>query len=200
MRCPGCGHENPPDAGFCGECGTVLASEAECPSCGRANDAGQRFCHGCGHRLGGSEAAELETDSRTYTPKHLADKILLSRSALEGERKQIGLCQGLVGDWEDSARTLEEARQLAEERRTCRIYDAAILTGLSNARLGLGDSKSACRLAGSAAVSVARNRHLADEAESQLALLRGLRSRDGQKADAAIATGHADRLAKELAA
>ncbi|MCX7062983.1 MAG: adenylate/guanylate cyclase domain-containing protein, partial [Proteobacteria bacterium] len=28
-------------------------------------------------------------DARTYTPKHLADKILQSRSALEGERKQV---------------------------------------------------------------------------------------------------------------
>jgi class 3 adenylate cyclase len=28
-------------------------------------------------------------DPRSYTPKHLADKILTSRSALEGERKQV---------------------------------------------------------------------------------------------------------------
>ena len=28
-------------------------------------------------------------DPRTYTPKHLAEKILTSRSALEGERKQV---------------------------------------------------------------------------------------------------------------
>ena len=30
-----------------------------------------------------------ERDPRTYTPKHLADKILQSKSALEGERKQV---------------------------------------------------------------------------------------------------------------
>jgi hypothetical protein len=29
------------------------------------------------------------TDPRSYTPKHLAEKILTSRSALEGERKQV---------------------------------------------------------------------------------------------------------------
>ena len=28
-------------------------------------------------------------DPRSYTPKHLAEKILSSRSALEGERKQV---------------------------------------------------------------------------------------------------------------
>ncbi|MCJ7795567.1 MAG: hypothetical protein MUQ56_02160, partial [Thermoleophilia bacterium] len=28
-------------------------------------------------------------DPRAYTPKHLADKILTSRAALEGERKQV---------------------------------------------------------------------------------------------------------------
>ena len=30
-----------------------------------------------------------DRDARAYTPKHLADKILNSRSALEGERKQV---------------------------------------------------------------------------------------------------------------
>src|SRR5206468_9963371 len=29
------------------------------------------------------------SDPRSYTPKHLAEKILTSRSALEGERKQV---------------------------------------------------------------------------------------------------------------
>ena len=31
----------------------------------------------------------LGRDPRTYTRKHLAEKILTSRSALEGERKQV---------------------------------------------------------------------------------------------------------------
>jgi class 3 adenylate cyclase len=40
---------------------------------------------------GAAEAAptEAERDPRDYTPKHLADKILQSKSALEGERKQV---------------------------------------------------------------------------------------------------------------
>src|SRR5947199_3197403 len=43
------------------------------------------FCLGCGSPL----AAAHQPDPRTYTPKHLAEKILNSRSALEGERKQV---------------------------------------------------------------------------------------------------------------
>ena len=90
MNCPSCGHENPEDAGFCGECGgPLLASEVECPSCGRTNTPGQRFCHGCGAGLAERAPAEPERDPRSYTPKHLADKILQSKSALEGERKQV---------------------------------------------------------------------------------------------------------------
>jgi class 3 adenylate cyclase/predicted ATPase len=47
-----------------------------------------RFCLGCGAPLG-EPAAAPERKPRDYTPKHLADKILRSKSALEGERKQV---------------------------------------------------------------------------------------------------------------
>src|SRR6266542_1366999 len=48
-----------------------------------------KFCGECGKPL--SEAAKPgpPPDPRSYTPKHLAEKILTSRSALEGERKQV---------------------------------------------------------------------------------------------------------------
>jgi class 3 adenylate cyclase len=36
-----------------------------------------------------TETAEPDREPRDYTPKHLADKILQSKSALEGERKQV---------------------------------------------------------------------------------------------------------------
>ena len=35
------------------------------------------------------EPRTLNPEPRSYTPKHLADKILQSKSALEGERKQV---------------------------------------------------------------------------------------------------------------
>src|SRR5262249_39052507 len=48
-----------------------------------------KFCGDCGKPL--AEAAKEPTprEPRSYTPKHLAEKILTSRSALEGERKQV---------------------------------------------------------------------------------------------------------------
>jgi class 3 adenylate cyclase len=89
MRCVSCGFENPADAGFCGECAAPLASTLSCASCGKANPAKQKFCNGCGRPLGGSTDRAASPDPRAYTPKHLAEKILTSRAALEGERKQV---------------------------------------------------------------------------------------------------------------
>ena len=61
----------------------------KCPTCSHANPAGQRFCGQCGARLEGIAADGPAVADRSYTPPHLAAKILQSRSALEGERKQV---------------------------------------------------------------------------------------------------------------
>ncbi len=62
-------------AEVCGQCGALRApGTASCPECGAATAAG-----GAGERTAG----------RPYTPKHLAERILSSRTALEGERKQV---------------------------------------------------------------------------------------------------------------
>ena len=50
-------------------------------------------------------AAAPERDPRSYTPKHLADKILHSKSALEGERKQVTV---LFADVKGSTELAEE--------------------------------------------------------------------------------------------
>jgi predicted amidophosphoribosyltransferase len=86
MRCPRCSAENPAGMNFCGQCAAPLASL--CPACGTANPSGNKFCGQCGARL--SEAAQPRFASpESYTPKHLAEKILASRSALDGERKLV---------------------------------------------------------------------------------------------------------------
>jgi class 3 adenylate cyclase len=64
----------------------------KCARCGRENPAANSFCGGCGARLG-------ERDARAYTPPHLAEQILRSRSALVGERKQVTI---LFADVKDS--------------------------------------------------------------------------------------------------
>ena len=87
MTCSQCGHENPAGARFCNGCGAAV--EGVCSRCGKPNPAGSRFCNGCGGQLQATATAERAADPRSYTPKHLAEKILTSRSALEGERKQV---------------------------------------------------------------------------------------------------------------
>src|SRR5262245_28579662 len=89
MECAGCRHENPDDSRFCGECGSTLVRAVTCARCGHSNPGVQRFCNGCGNRLAGDSAVPPEPVPRDYTPKHLADKILRSRAALEGERKNV---------------------------------------------------------------------------------------------------------------
>lgn len=89
MFCPSCNHENPQDAGFCGECGVSLAKSVACRSCGRESPPGRKFCNGCGRPLADPAKQAPSPNPRSYTPKHLAEKILASRSAIEGERKQV---------------------------------------------------------------------------------------------------------------
>jgi class 3 adenylate cyclase len=84
VLCAGCRRENPPDAAFCAGCGAGLVPV--CPACRRPNAADARFCNGCGRPLGASPAGPAPG---SYTPKHLAEKVLASRAALEGERKQV---------------------------------------------------------------------------------------------------------------
>src|SRR5207247_7793963 len=88
MECPRCHYANAGGARFCGECGASLTRDVTCSSCGHANPAGQTLCNGCGGRLDES-ARSAARDRRAYTPKHLVEKILASRTALEGERKQV---------------------------------------------------------------------------------------------------------------
>jgi class 3 adenylate cyclase/tetratricopeptide (TPR) repeat protein len=73
---------------FCNACGAKL--EVVCPACSQVNPPGSRFCNACGHNLAQPPASAASFASpSSYTPKHLADKILNSRGALEGERKQV---------------------------------------------------------------------------------------------------------------
>jgi class 3 adenylate cyclase/tetratricopeptide (TPR) repeat protein len=92
MGCAGCGHENPPESRFCNECGGPLA--AGCTSCGGENPASAKFCNQCGASLAAAAASDPEAgiperSPRDYTPEHLAERILRSKSAIEGEHKQV---------------------------------------------------------------------------------------------------------------
>ena len=87
MACPACRHENAPGARFCAQCGSELA--AACAFCGAALPESANFCPGCGRAMAADSNALAPRSARSYTPRHLAEAILRSRSALEGERKQL---------------------------------------------------------------------------------------------------------------
>jgi class 3 adenylate cyclase/tetratricopeptide (TPR) repeat protein len=90
MRCSSCGTENPPQARFCFECAAPFTRI--CSQCGAQPPASAKFCMQCGQQLpdgppGGTPSSGV---SRQATiPRHLAEKILASRTALAGERKQV---------------------------------------------------------------------------------------------------------------
>jgi ribosomal protein L40E len=88
MQCPRCQRENPPQAKFCLECGARVA--LTCMKCRSELPAGAKFCLECGEPVASQAATEPRfTLPEAYTPKHLAEKILTSKTALEGERKQV---------------------------------------------------------------------------------------------------------------
>jgi class 3 adenylate cyclase/tetratricopeptide (TPR) repeat protein len=89
MKCPICHVENPETRKFCRECGKKLVTV--CPQCGTENLPGDKFCADCGHDLRKpKESKPLDYDQpHSYTPKHLAEKILSTRSSIEGERKLV---------------------------------------------------------------------------------------------------------------
>src|SRR6059058_3359243 len=116
MQCPRCRAENREGRRFCGECGLSFASA--CLSCGFLNEGSEKFCGGCGKPLSaGSVPSEPKFASpEAYTPKHLAERILTSKAALEGERKQVTvLFADLKGSMELLAdRDPEEARRILD--------------------------------------------------------------------------------------
>ncbi|MBI1817393.1 MAG: AAA family ATPase [Deltaproteobacteria bacterium] len=92
MRCAACNHENRDTAKFCLGCGQPLA--LRCTSCQAELPPGARFCDECGAPAASDDKPKAQSQPLTpnpssYTPKHLATKILTSRGALEGERKQV---------------------------------------------------------------------------------------------------------------
>jgi adenylate cyclase len=110
MKCTACQHNNELIALFCEECGCKLA--LSCGSCGTELKPAAKFCLKCGTPTTAT-TAEIQGSVRRvadYTPKHLADKILQSKSALEGERKQVTVL------FADVAGSMELAAQLDPEQ------------------------------------------------------------------------------------
>jgi len=113
MKCIRCQHENWLGAKFCEQCAAPLAHA--CANCGAPLSATAKFCSECAHPAGGARGESTSQRfgaPNAYTPTHLAEKILTSKAALEGERKQVTvLFADLKGSMELLAdRDPEEAR------------------------------------------------------------------------------------------
>jgi class 3 adenylate cyclase/tetratricopeptide (TPR) repeat protein len=93
-------------------CATPLP--ARCTQCAADLPAGARFCPQCAHPAASAVPVAVgrpePPEPRAYTPKHLAEKILTSRAALQGERKQVTV---LFADLKGS---LDLAERLDPER------------------------------------------------------------------------------------
>ena len=90
MKCPKCQFENPDDAKFCIECANPM--EFHCPNCGIITPATGKFCKECGYDLKRPKEGPSPinySEPQSYTSKFLADKILTTRSSIEGERKLV---------------------------------------------------------------------------------------------------------------
>jgi class 3 adenylate cyclase/tetratricopeptide (TPR) repeat protein len=115
MQCPLCQHDNPAPARFCLGCGAKLSFA--CSACGIELPASVRFCFQCGQAVAIHGAASVARPTpAAYIPRHLAEKILTSKAALEGERKQVTV---LFADVKGSLELLtdrdpEEARKLLD--------------------------------------------------------------------------------------
>jgi class 3 adenylate cyclase/tetratricopeptide (TPR) repeat protein len=114
MRCHRCQQENPPQAKFCLECAAPLA--LQCTNCGTQLPAGAKFCLECATPVSAPGPTPRFASPVAYTPKHLAERIINSKAALEGERKQVTvLFADLKGSMELLAdRDPEEARKILD--------------------------------------------------------------------------------------
>ena len=114
MKCVRCQQDNPLHARFCLGCGSPLTRA--CGACGAELPGGARFCLQCGQAVAGAGAGPLSPGPESYTPKHLAERILTSKAAIEGERKQVTvLFADLKGSMELLAdRDPEDARKILD--------------------------------------------------------------------------------------
>jgi len=116
MKCSKCQFENREDAEFCNKCGTRL--DIICSKCGRLNPTGSGFCDKCGQSLVEAKATPPidYSQPQSYTPKVLADKILTTRSSIEGERKLVTVLFTDVANYTSISEKLdpEEVHQIMD--------------------------------------------------------------------------------------
>ncbi len=91
MKCPKCQFENLEEMNFCGKCGFNLRNDRKKPP-------------------------KSDYHSHSYTPKFLSDKILTTRSSIEGERKLVTVLFADVANYTSMSEQLnpEEVHQIMD--------------------------------------------------------------------------------------
>jgi len=116
MKCPECQTDNSETKKFCRKCGAKLLKA--CPQCGSEILPEDTFCGECGHQLTKpKEAPPIDySQPKSYTPKSLADKILTTRSSIEGERKLVTVLFADVANYTSMSEKLdpEEVHQIVD--------------------------------------------------------------------------------------
>lgn len=109
MQCSRCSATNPSGSRYCDACGAPL--QVVCVACDHSNRPGARFCAGCGRELAppatsaGNATPEAPVATVPLLPPQLAARILSSRFAREGERKQVTV---LFADIRGSTELIQE--------------------------------------------------------------------------------------------
>jgi hypothetical protein len=115
-----------------------------CTKCRSELPAGAKFCLECGASQ--TTAEPRFTSPESYTPKHLAEKILTSKTALEGERKQVTV---LFADLKGSMELLADRDPwVVSEEITVRPEDTLRAAGISNQRQAKYQRRMSSLLAG----------------------------------------------------
>ena len=139
MRCPQCGHDNPDGVKFCGECGARF--ESLCPGCGTATlPPTSSAINAVRPWPPPPTPAARFASPQSYTPPHLAEKILTSRTALEGERKQVTVLFADVSGFTSISEQLdpEEVHQLMNRAFELMLGEVHRYEGTINQFLGDG--------------------------------------------------------------
>ena len=118
MKCPNCQFENREEAIFCRKCGASLQKDITCPNCESPNPPDSSFCEKCGYNLRKpSKTKPVDYSApQSYTPNHLKDKILTTRSSIEGERKLVTVFFADVANYTSISEKLdpEEVHQIMD--------------------------------------------------------------------------------------
>jgi class 3 adenylate cyclase/tetratricopeptide (TPR) repeat protein len=120
VTCSRCHASNRDGLRFCESCGAALS--ALCPQCAAPIVGGARFCGACGASFAPASADRFDSPA-DYTPPYLAERILISRSAMEGERKQVTV---LFCDFTDSTSLAERIGPEAMHRLLDEFFELAL--------------------------------------------------------------------------